>query len=31
MEERARAIGGELEIDSAPGEGATVRLVVERG
>jgi signal transduction histidine kinase len=30
MEERARAIGGELEIDSAPGEGATVRLVVER-
>jgi signal transduction histidine kinase len=28
MEERARAVGGTLEIDSAPGAGTTVRLQV---
>jgi len=30
MEERARALGGQLEIESAPGEGTTVRLRVDR-
>jgi signal transduction histidine kinase len=28
MEERARSVGGKLEIESAPGEGTTVRLEV---
>jgi signal transduction histidine kinase len=28
MEERARALGGTLEINSDPGEGTTVRLEV---
>jgi signal transduction histidine kinase len=31
MEERARRLGGVLEIRSAPGEGTTVRLEVPRG
>ena len=31
MEERARAIGGRLEIQSAPGAGTTVRVVVPLG
>jgi signal transduction histidine kinase len=30
MQERARSIGGELGIESAPGKGATVRLTVRR-
>jgi len=30
MEERARALGGRLEIESAPGEGTTVRLHMDR-
>ena len=30
MEERARAVGGTLEIRSAPGEGTTVALEVPR-
>ena len=31
MEERARELGGRLQIRSAPGAGATVRLEVPRG
>jgi signal transduction histidine kinase len=31
MEERAARLGGRLEIDAAPGDGATVRLRVARG
>jgi signal transduction histidine kinase len=30
MEERARELGGELEVRSAPGQGTTVRLLVDR-
>jgi signal transduction histidine kinase len=30
MEERARALGGRLTIDSRPGEGTTVRVEVPR-
>jgi signal transduction histidine kinase len=30
MEERARALGGTLSIESAPGAGTTVRLEVPR-
>ena len=30
MEERARAIGGELQITSAPGSGTTIRLEVRQ-
>jgi signal transduction histidine kinase len=30
MRERARALGGRLEIDSAPGQGTVVRLRLER-
>jgi signal transduction histidine kinase len=30
MEERARALGGELTIDSRPGEGTAVRLELRR-
>jgi signal transduction histidine kinase len=28
MEERARDLGGRLEIDSEPGRGTTIRLAV---
>jgi signal transduction histidine kinase len=31
MEERARRLGGRLEVLSAPGEGTMVRLEVPRG
>lgn len=31
MEERARALGGQLELSSAPGKGTRVRLEVPRG
>jgi signal transduction histidine kinase len=31
MRERAAALGGRLELDTAPGRGTTIRLVVPRG